>query len=244
MGALVISATTAFVRQSAATNSAPWPVQGRQTGLAGSIDEGRPRQINTKNCFTLAGQVLCQHCSSSRTQGPANFPSTWKVRDCGLSWTVIRSMARALSVPPELHASIAEVVPQLRAAGHSCRKIFQCNHFRIGRDETFLKRGEEVPAAGCQRAGAPARGRALLGTGDAETFSSSTATWSASARARPPPSGRLAPSWFCRGAEDVFPFGVGQRDCRRQRCLLADGLQVDEGNLERRARGKDDTPAR
>src|SRR5439155_19647547 len=39
----------------------------------------------------------CRHSSTSLTQAPASLPSSWKVRDARLSWTVIRSIAHTLS---------------------------------------------------------------------------------------------------------------------------------------------------
>jgi hypothetical protein len=39
---------------------------------------------------------LKQQFFSSCTQGPASLPSSWTVRDPGLSWTVIRSMVHSL----------------------------------------------------------------------------------------------------------------------------------------------------
>src|SRR5579883_790800 len=94
-GSQMISATMAFIRQSTATNSAPWRCSAaRQPWPAASMEVTPVRSTQTTG-FRWRSTVTRQHSSSCRTKGPANRPSSWNVRTCGVSWTVIRSIADA-----------------------------------------------------------------------------------------------------------------------------------------------------
>jgi len=75
-----IWATMAFVTQSTATNSAPW----RACPLLALPRHRYRSHVRIKAKSWLAADwatVLRKQSSSSRTQGPASFPSSWNVRD-------------------------------------------------------------------------------------------------------------------------------------------------------------------
>ena len=83
-GVWVISATTAFVRQSAATNSAPWRCMAARQALPAASMKVTPVRSTRRTGLRWRAKVLCQHSSSSRTHGPASLPSSWNVTACGV----------------------------------------------------------------------------------------------------------------------------------------------------------------
>src|SRR5258708_6547995 len=85
----------ALVRQSAATNSAPWPCRTARQALPAQLIEVTPGGSARRTGWGGPAGGFGRHGSSPRSQGPANLPSSWKVRARGSSCTVIRSIAHA-----------------------------------------------------------------------------------------------------------------------------------------------------
>src|SRR5262249_19632428 len=77
----VISATTARIRQPAATNSAPWAYIAARNSLPAASRKVTPVRSKRRTGLCRPARVLCQQRSNSRTQGPANLPSSWNVRE-------------------------------------------------------------------------------------------------------------------------------------------------------------------
>src|SRR5262249_48647703 len=82
-GALVSSATIALVRHPDATNSAPWVCAAARNALPAASIKVTPLRSRRRTGLRSVANVRCQQSSASRTQGPANLPSSWRVMDSG-----------------------------------------------------------------------------------------------------------------------------------------------------------------
>src|ERR1700720_2983015 len=103
------------------------------------------------------------------------------------------------------------------------------SELRIGWVETIWRKEGEVPPAECHPSGTFAARRALIGPGDAELGHLLLQSGTLHPQAgRGPLWTSHHPAGYAQDAEDMLPFGVGQRDRRTVRPIRGrgSGLQV------------------